>query len=141
MGDWTMKLERTKDNSRSQSLGYPTVNDELLREIVRRICSVGNPEKIVLFGSYARNDARPDSDLDLLIIEDTDAPRHRRAVRYRMALLGLHPSKDIVVWTPSEAAQWRNAPNAFITTILSEGKVLYERSDNTGAGMVAEGAE
>jgi uncharacterized protein len=62
---------------------------------VRQILSVGSPEKIVLFGSWARGQARPDSDLDLLIIEESDLPRYRRAGRYRMALLGLFPAKDM----------------------------------------------
>jgi uncharacterized protein len=44
------------------------VTEELLQEAVRQILSVGSPEKIVLFGSWARGQARPDSDLDLLII-------------------------------------------------------------------------
>src|SRR5207253_10443357 len=89
--------------------------------------AIGAPEKIVLFGSHARGNARPDSDLDLLIIEESDLPRHRRGARYRMALLGLYPAKDIVVWTPAEVEQWRGVSNAFISTILAEGKTLYER--------------
>ena len=54
-------------------LDYPQVTDELLQEIVRRILSVGSPHTIVLFGSRARGDARPDSDLDLMVLsEDLD---------------------------------------------------------------------
>lgn len=109
-----------------QIAAIPSVTEELLREAVRRILSVGSPRKIVLFGSWARGQARPDSDLDLLIIEASDLPRHRRARRHRMALLGLFP-KDIIVWTPDEVARWQHVPNAFITTILAEGRVLYER--------------
>jgi uncharacterized protein len=44
-----------------------------------------------------------------------------------MALSGLFPAKDIAVWTPDEVARWQHVPNAFITTILAEGRVLYER--------------
>jgi predicted nucleotidyltransferase len=84
-------------------VAFPPVTEELLQGAVRQILSVGSPEKIVLFGSWARSQA-PDSDLDLLIIEESDLPRYRRAGRYRMALLGLFPAKDIVVWTPSEVA-------------------------------------
>ena len=74
----------------------------------------------------ARGDARPDSDYDLLLIEPSDRPRYRRAARYRRALVGLAPAKDILVWTPEEVAEWREVPNAFITAALSEGMVLYE---------------
>lgn len=106
---------------------YPEVNDKLLAEIVRRMRAVGEPDQIVLFGSHARGSARPDSDLDLLVIEESTLPRYRRAPRYLRALLGLHPAKDVVVWTPAEVAQWAAVPQAFITTVLREGKVLYER--------------
>lgn len=106
---------------------YPPVTDHLLEEAVARILAVGSPQKIVLFGSRARGEARPDSDLDLLIIEESDLPRYRRSARYRRALLGLFPSKDVVVWTPREIAEWQGVANAFITSILAEGKTLYPR--------------
>ena len=77
----------------SSVLHYPPVTDELLQEGVRRILSAGSPLKIILFGSRARGTARPDSDLDLLIIEESDLPRYKRAVRYLRALVGLFPEK------------------------------------------------
>ncbi len=101
--------------------------DAQLKEMARRILSVGAPNQIILFGSRARGDARPDSDYDLLMIEASDLPRYKRAAKYRRALIGAALAKDILVWTPEEAAEWRNVPNAFITTILNEGTVLYER--------------
>ena len=58
---------------------YPPVTDDLLAEIVQRIRAVGDPTKIVLFGSRARDDARPDSDIDILIVEESDLPRYKRA--------------------------------------------------------------
>ncbi len=122
----------------NQVIAFPPVTGELLQEIVQRILSVGSPEKIVLFGSWARGQARLNSDLDLLIIEESDLPRYRRAGRYRMALLGLFPAKDIVVWTPSEVALWRDVPNAFITAILAEGRVLYGRSDRSSPWLAAQ---
>jgi predicted nucleotidyltransferase len=126
------------EDSMTQTLTFPVVTGALLDDIVGRILSAGSPEKIVLFGSRSRGEARPDSDLDLLIIEESGVPRHRRAGRYRMALLGLFPAKDIVVWTPSEVAAWRDVPNAFITTILAEGKVLYERSRDADSRLAAQ---
>ena len=106
---------------------FPPLTPELLDEIVRRILQVGSPRRIVLFGSRARGDARPDSDIDLLIIEDSDLPRYRRSPRYLRALLGVFPAKDVVVWTPPEVDAWREVPHAFVTSALREGRTLYER--------------
>jgi predicted nucleotidyltransferase len=106
---------------------FPPVDARLLEEVVRRIRAVGDPERIVLFGSRARGEAGPESDLDVLIVEPTDLPRYRRAPRYLRALVGVFPAKDVVVWTPDEIAAWAGVSNAFITTALREGRTLYER--------------
>jgi predicted nucleotidyltransferase len=87
-----------------------SVTDELLREAVRRIVLAGNPQKIVLFGSRARGDHRADSDLDLLIIENSDLPRYKRSPRYYRSLRGLFLAKDIVVWTPMKSSPGRLFP-------------------------------
>jgi predicted nucleotidyltransferase len=104
------------------------VGPETLSEIVRRIRSVANPRKIVLFGSRARGDHRPNSDIDLLVIEDSSLPRHRRAIPLCAALadLPLDVDAEVVVYTPAEVEEWHNADAAFVTTALREGTVLYE---------------
>lgn len=101
---------------------------EMLVEIVRRIRSVANPQKIVLFGSRARGEHRPDSDIDLLVIEDSPLPRYRRSIRLYAALadLPIDVDTELVVYTPAEVEEWRSAGAAFVTTALREGKVLYE---------------
>jgi predicted nucleotidyltransferase len=103
--------------------------DNRLSEIVRRILFVGDPQKIVLFGSRARGEAHSDSDYDILIIEPSNLPRYKRPAKYRRALVGTALAKDIIVWTPGEVAEWSGVPNAFITVALNEGIVLYERSE------------
>jgi predicted nucleotidyltransferase len=102
-------------------------SEPLLQTIVQRLLAAGRPEKIILFGSRARGQASQESDYDLLVVENSSQPRYRRAVAYRHALKDLGISKDIVVWTPREIAEWQNVSNAFITTALREGTVLYER--------------
>ena len=102
-------------------------NEQPLTAIRDRILHVGNPDKIVLFGSRARGDAKPESDYDILVIEPSDVPRYKRSAKYRKALVGVVPSKDLVVWTPEEIHDWSEVPNAFITAALREGIVLHEK--------------
>ena len=101
---------------------YPPVTVETLEEVVRRILSVGSPLRIVPFGSRATARARPWSDLDLLIVEESDLPRYKRPAKYLRVLVGVFPAKDVVVWTPQEIQAWSGVPTAFITTILSRGE-------------------
>jgi len=103
------------------------LNAELLEEIVERILKVTQPEKIILFGSYARGEATAGSDIDILIIQPSDLPRYKRSSSVRLALKGLFPSKDIVVYTPKEVKEWESASTSFIASALREGRVLYER--------------
>jgi len=100
----------------------------LIGEIVRRVVAAASPKKIVLFGSRARGDHRPDSDIDLLIIQDSPLPRHRRSLPVYAALseLPLEVDTEILVYTPQEVSEWSGASAAFVTTALREGKVLYE---------------
>jgi predicted nucleotidyltransferase len=89
---WSLEIHLTLD--------YPPVTPEVIEDVVRRILSAGAPLRIVLFGSRARGQAHPNSDLDLLIIEESDLPRYQRAARYLRALVGAFPAKDVIVWTP-----------------------------------------
>ena len=104
------------------------VTDKLLKEIVDRIVDTAHPEKIVLFGSRSRGDQRQSSDLDLLIVTASDEPRHRRSPAIYLALRDIQVPMDIVVYTPEEIAEWEGVRQAFITTAMREGKVLYERA-------------
>ena len=102
-------------------------NLEYLPEITRRILNVSQPEKIILFGSFARGDFNPDSDLDLLVIlEGVEAPR-AESTRLRRALRGILIPVDIIVAT-QQIERHRNTIGYLYRTALSEGRVIYERS-------------
>jgi predicted nucleotidyltransferase len=102
---------------------------EVLTEIVRRVVQAVAPEKIVLFGSRARGDHRPDSDIDLLIINESNTPRSKRTIPIHAALRGLPIEVDteVMVYTPKEVEEWKGSQAAFVTTALREGKILYEK--------------
>ena len=107
-----------------------TVDEKLLEKIVKRILKVVNPVKIILFGSYAYGNPTKDSDLDLLIVVDklTDSRREMR-IKIRKYLREYLLPKDIVVATTKDIEEWKNVPNAFITSIVRNGRVLYERKN------------
>ena len=100
----------------------------LLPEITRRILSVSTPERIILFGSFARGNSDADSDLDLLVIlEGVRSPR-AESNRLRRALRGLLTPVDIIVATPQQVERHRNTSGYVYQSALAEGKVIYERS-------------
>ena len=102
-------------------------NDELVTGIVRRIVDAAQPEKVVLFGSRARGDARTDSDFDVHVIRHSDEPRYRRSIPLYVALADLPVEVEVMVYTPEEVEEWRLVPQAFITTAVREGITIYER--------------
>ena len=96
--------------------------------MVRRIVSQFHPEKIILFGSHARGDAAPDSDVDLLVVMPFDGSKREKQLEVRLALRGIPIAKDIVVATPEEF-QWRKeVPGTVERPAALEGRVLYARS-------------
>ena len=98
-----------------------------IEEVVRKIVEAFQPRRIVMFGSRARGDTRPDSDLDLMVEMETPDPPERR-VRAIDALFGLRRwAMDQLVYTPEEVEQQRQQRNSLIRVIESEGKVLYEQ--------------
>ena len=87
-----------------------------------------DPVKIILFGSHARGEAGPESDIDLLVVLPEVANKRQAAVAIRRAFTDLPVPKDIVVTTPEEIARRRDFVGTVLRPALREGKVLYERS-------------
>jgi len=99
----------------------------LITKMVQIIVARFRPEKIILFGSHARGDAGPDSDVDLLIIMPVVGSRHEKRVEIRRALHAIGIPKDILVSTPEEYGRRKYVPGTIEWPAEREGRVLYAR--------------
>ena len=99
--------------------------ERVVEGYVKRILAAGMPEAIVLLGSSARGNAGPESDVDLLVIEETRLPRTRRARRYQLALRPRPLAVDVLVRTRDEVARDVRAGVPFMVDAVREGRVLY----------------
>lgn len=101
---------------------------ECLPEMVNRIVQRFDPLRIVLFGSWARGDAKPDSDVDLLVVLPHVKNKRKVTISIGNTLSDLRVSKDIIVTTPDDIAMRENMIGTILYPALREGKVIYERS-------------
>jgi predicted nucleotidyltransferase len=99
--------------------------EERLNELVSRIVRTAGPRRIVLFGSAARGQMGPNSDLDILVVMPDGVHRRQTAQRLHRTLADLGVPKDIVVVTESDVAQFADEPSLVICPALREGKELY----------------
>ena len=107
-------------------MNQPVGSDPILSEIVSRLRTAFQPECIYLFGSYARGEAGPDSDYDLLmVVPSSSLPRYQRDQAAFRALAGLGAAKDILVLTRAEFDQQRLARTSLPATVEREGILLY----------------
>src|SRR5437588_10680330 len=100
------------------------VTRETIGAAVRILAEAARPARIVLFGSYARGNAREDSDLDLLVIETRVEDRAREMVRLRRLLRPLRVPADILVYSTHEVARWGEQPGSALYWALREGTVV-----------------
>jgi uncharacterized protein len=105
----------------------PPVTEALLGEISQRIVAGFQPEKIVLFGSYAGGEPTLESDLDLLVVMESEEPVAQRIVRVAEVAHVRFLPMDLLVYTPGEIAEQLVKGDVFITEILAKGRVLYQR--------------
>ena len=99
-----------------------------LRPAIQKIVQQLNPEKIVLFGSYAYGSPTPHSDVDLLVIMKTKASLKERSWAVSRLLLPRPFPVDILVKSPTEVKKGLETGDFFLKEILTRGKVLYERN-------------
>ncbi len=107
-----------------------SVSDELIGRMVQRIVREVDPQRIVLFGSWARGDANDRSDVDLLVVEQEpfgpNRSRRQEAVRIWQCLYEFRLPTDILVCSVNEIDQWKDSRRRTVGRALKDGKVLYE---------------
>jgi predicted nucleotidyltransferase len=102
-------------------------NKALIEKITQRIVSGAQPDKILLFGSFASDSSNNDSDIDLLVIKDSKLRRDERDGEIRKFLKDIIFPMDIFVYTPKEVERFKNLSGSFLKKIFDTGRVVYER--------------
>ncbi len=105
----------------------PNIPMRLIRRYARAIAEEFHPDKIILFGSYAYGIPHEGSDVDLLVVMPA-RDRHAQAVRILYRLAAPFPL-DLIIRTPKEMSWRLKEGESFLTTIVTDGKVLYEKDD------------
>ena len=102
------------------------VSQQQIEQAVHLLAQAVRPAKIILFGSYARGDARDDSDVDFLVVEPAVTNRRSEMARLRNILRPLRIPVDILVASETELSEWSHLPGHILYWALKEGKALHE---------------
>jgi predicted nucleotidyltransferase len=114
-------------------INVPTIDkrkripQKAIDQVVKQIVEQFKPQKIILFGSYARGNPRPESDVDLLVVMETPLKGSQQSLEIRH-YLGVMFGLDLLVYTPQHLKERVEMGDWFLRDVLKEGKVLYESS-------------
>ena len=102
------------------------IDRQIIEKAVDELVAAAKPERVILFGSYARNEAREDSDVDLLVVmRDVKSP-HKEMIRLRRRLSSLNIPVDLLVVSKAQFEKWSEASSTTLYWAKREGKVMYE---------------
>ena len=102
------------------------IADDLIDEAARRIAEAAPGARVILFGSQARGEAGPDSDVDFLVVEPRVADRFGEIVRLQRVLAPLRLPADVVVVSEAHVEEWGDVQNTMLREALREGRVLAQ---------------
>ncbi len=103
------------------------ISEQTIEEAVRRLLAAAeSPKTVYLFGSYARGDARENSDLDFLVVEESCQSRRREMVRLHDALRPMRIPADVVVVNSRAFREWEDVPGTVVHQAKAEGRLYYE---------------
>ena len=103
------------------------INQAKISEIINKITEGYQPSKVLLFGSYATGNANDNSDLDLIVVKNTNTPKSQRGRELRKLLYGSLVPLDVKIYTPQEFNDEQKIEYSFLNTALKNSKVVYEQ--------------
>jgi len=101
------------------------VSQKILEEIIQRVVEIAHPQRIILFGSAAREEMGPHSDVDLLVVKSGEFDQSRLVGDIYMNLHGVGQAVDVILVTPEQVERYRNMHCLIIAPALREGKEIY----------------
>jgi uncharacterized protein len=110
----------------SQTSEKYMIDQLTIQQATALLRQAADPEKIILFGSYARNGADSGSDLDLLVVEPTVLDAAAEMVRLMRVLSPLRIPADVLVVSRQDYADWSDTPGHILFEAATQGVVLYE---------------
>ena len=128
----TQKVSQKQEEATPRKIPFREISVHQRREQIQEVCEaiVGrfNPEKIVLFGSYATGEPNSDSDVDLLVVMPFEGSPFRQAAAildHIVHTVGVIPM-DLLVRTAEQVQERLKIGDSFMREILERGKVMYE---------------
>ncbi len=106
-------------------MSQKTLTEETLQEIIRRVVEVAHPERIILFGSAARGNMGPNSDVDLLVIKDGEYDHGSLVADIYVNLVGVRQAVEVILVTPEQVEKYRDVHCLIIKPALREGREVY----------------
>ena len=96
-----------------------------IERVARGIGAAAKADRVILFGSHARGEADENSDVDLMIIAESDLPRFKRSRELYKLFQPHRFGMDLIVYTPEEVESGKRSPVSFVSAVLREGETVY----------------